>query len=549
MALLGARPVEYKDGGKVPNDKENVLGTNNFALGLITDADPLTLPDNCLSIGTNLVYSRNQLLRRNGTVLYTITKPDSSRILLMFGYTTPVDGLALLRFAATKLYRVASGGGWTEITPSGIAAFSGGDFDPFFVTVGDDRCFAANGVDAIREIKPSTNTYVALGNAPIYKYITTGFNRIVGANLTGGDAFEIGWSGDLNYSEWDSLVDPSAGSTPLVDSPSDTNDDITGLFTIANNIIVMRLHSIWVGVAQPSTTAPFRFYPGLAKVGADCPKGQCLTDYGIAWYSYQDSATYVWNPELGNVPAEKLDISANVARAMKIDAYDPSYVSASYSSDAKTLSILMESPLTSTRIQWDYNFRTKTWLRNTILDVSGIFDVPVPSSVVTIDDLTGTIDSLVGTIDSLGGIVSRSTRFYGRTDGDLHYMTFYHGIVSQSGNIQLTDAGTSFDTTIAYKVLELPLGYMFVNLIRAVVTPWSVGTVTLSYSKDGGLNWTTAKAVTYVSGDLNQPQIIQFKKAIRARTIVFKLTTSDCMCTNNGIYVKAPAGGQPKSSE
>lgn len=546
--LLSRPPSFEKAQSSAPED-ENLLASDNFDQGLITDIDIGRIPPNGLSTATNVSYSKGLVLRRNGTTIYPITKPDANKIMGIYGFYHEGTGIAILRASRNSLYRAGSAG-WTAIAASGIAAFSGSDSDFFNFTAGDNRCFASNnGIDPIREIDLTLYTYKALGNAPRCRYLTAAFNRIIGANLyvpAGiSNPVEIDWSGDRNYGVWDIATDPSAGSTSLVDSPSDTNDDITNLFSTANLLIVPRLKSIWIGIGQPSATAPFRFFSALAKLGADIPRAIDLTDYGLVWFNYQNAAAYAWIPGQGNQPAEKLEFSSKVRRAIKADITDPNYITGSYSSDTRTFSIIISNPNTSAVIFWDFNFVEKKWSRGEYASVCEVDDLDFASSTVSIDELTGTIDALAGTIDSLGGIVSLTTRFLGFTNGELHTQKAYHGYpTSPAVDIKTDDNGTAFTTTIGYKLIEAPVDYLFSNIIRCALTPYSVGTVTLQSSKDDGLTWTTQKTKTFVSGDLNKQFYLQLKKSIRFKRIIWRITTSDCMCANNGFYVKALRAGE-----
>lgn len=547
MADLLSRPVKII-GNPGTLEQEDLIKIEDFLQGLIADADAARIPTNALAVATNATFCRAQVMRRNGLTEYSITKPNSTQINRTFAFYHDGTGITILRITKNTIHRAGSAG-WTEYTPSGIAAFGGSDADPFFCTVGDNRLFVSNnGYDPIREVDPTTATYFALGNAPQYKYITTAFNRVIGAALVdpvGGDvAYQIGWSGDRNYDEWDPLVDLSAGSSPLVDSPSDVNDDLTGLFSYSNILIAPRIKTCWIGIGQPSATKPFNFYAALPDTGADIPRAIQLTNYGLAFYNYLESAAYVWLPTVGSNSRAENITTYKVARALKNSITDPNYVWASYSKDIRKYSIFVADPNTSTVKEWGFNFEYKTWeYAEFELGVSSVNDLDFASSSVTIDELTGDIDSLVGTIQSLSGLVSISTRFFGFQNGDLKFQGDYYGTTDEVDNIVLTDDGEEFTTTLAFKILEAPVEYLFCNLVRATVTPRSTGTVNLEYSKDDGQTWTTAKSVTFVSADLNKANIVQIKKAIRTKRIQWRLTTTDCMCSVTGFYAKGTKGG------
>src|SRR5882672_1530180 len=105
MARLIARPVEKLLQIPTQKEQEALLDTDNFDLGLITDQDPMRIPLNALTQATNLYYSRGRVFRRNGLRDYTLTKPDSGKVMNLFVYFSQIYGLNFLRFSPDKIYR------------------------------------------------------------------------------------------------------------------------------------------------------------------------------------------------------------------------------------------------------------------------------------------------------------------------------------------------------------------------------------------------------------------------------------------------------------
>lgn len=543
---LISRPPSFEQPGSNKPELENLLATDNFNEGLVTDIDIAKIPDNGLSAATNVAYTKKQVFRRNGTTIWPNAKPNANKILGIFGFLHPVSGIVILRATKDSLHRVKISG-WDAFAPDGIAAFSGSDVDYFNFVVGDNRCFVTNsGIDPIREVVPESLTYKALGNAPSYRFITAAFNRIIGANLYVAGApsnpVEVGWSGDRNYGVWDPVSDISSGLTPLVDSPSDTSDDITNIFSTTNLLIVPRVKTIWVGVNQPSATAPFRFVPAL-KVGADIPRAIKLTDYGLVWFNSQTGSAYAWAPGQ-DAKADEIEFSSKVRRAIKADVKRADLITSSYSSDTRTFSIAMSSPSTGEVVIWGYNFLEKCWARDTAVDLCTIADLDFEGASLTIDDLSGPIDDLEGSIDELGQGIAKITRFLGYTDGEIQTYRPYHGYPeSPDSDIKIQDNATSFTTVIGYKLVEAPVDYLFANLVRCAITPYSTGSVSLEYSKNDGKTWTVAKTKTFIEAELKQQFHLQLKRALRFKRIIWRITTSDCMCANNGFYIKALRAG------
>lgn len=530
MARIKAKPVRDAP----PRfQKEEILPeeSKNFLLGLVTDVDPAKIPNEALTSVFNMCYRRGMLLRRNGLTLHS-TKPDSSKILNLYGVEDPTSGAALLRFTSNKIYRYTNTG-WTDVTPSAIAANSGGVYDYFSFTVGDSRPFFANGVDPIREIDLTLDVYKALGNAPSYKYITTAFNRLIGAN-----ADEVGWSGDLNYEEWDPLVDLSAGSTPIVESPSDVNDDITGLFSQSNNLIVPRQRSLWIGSAQASATNPFKFRSAITGIGADCPRAIKLTRHGLIWFNLQNLAVYVWNfsqfdPDGSDIAAP---IRTNLRNAIASNIED---IWATFSWSRNEFSLHSYSDVTSKTTVWTYSFTYKNWTKSEFNSICESQDLAIDGSSVEIDMLTGTIDDLSGTIEALAGISSGANRLMADINGELYIQKEYEGLTNQSADITLTDNGTSFTSEVESKIYESVTNDTFINAHSITLIPYSVGSVSFSYSKDDGQTFSTPKVITFVTADLNKGHKIVKRKAIKADRFLWKIESSDCMFALTSASVKS----------
>lgn len=530
MARLKARPVRDAPSRFV---EEEILPieSQNFLVGLVTDVDPAKIPNEALTSVMNMCYRRGMLMRRNGLTLHS-TKPNTAKILNLYGVKDPTSGAVLLRFTSNKIYRYTNSG-WVEVTPSLIAANSGGNYDYFSLTVGDGRPFFANGIDPIREIDLTAGTYKALGNAPAYKYITTAFNRLIGASSD-----EVGWSGDLNYSEWDPLVDISAGSTPIVESPSDVNDDITGIFSQSNNLIVARQRSLWIGSAQASATNPFKFRSAITGIGADCPRAIKLTRHGLVWYNLQNLAVYVWN--FSQFDPDNSDIAAPIRTDLRnAIASNIEDIWATYSWSRNEFSLHSYSDVTSKTTVWTYSFTYKNWSKSEFNIICEAQDLAIDGSSVEIDMLTGTIDALSGTIEALGGISSGANRLMADINGELYIQKEYEGLTNQSADISTTDNGTSFSCNVKSKVYESVSNDTFVNSQSITLIPYSAGTVNFSYSKDEGQTFSTPKAVIFTASDLNKAHKVTKRKAVKTDRLLWKVESTDCMFSLTSASVKS----------
>lgn len=531
----------------IPNgsgiEQFSIAQADDFLAGLIKDIDPANIPMNALQTISNAIYTRSLLLRRNGLVAYSLTKPNAQKIMSLYVFTNEAQGVNFLRFTPSTIYKATSVG-WEEFTPVS-EVLNGEVTDYFSFTTIDDRGFFSNwGSNSIMELLTASSEYEPLGNAPKYKFITGVNNRIVGAYLndTTNIPYQIGWSGNLNFEEWDPLVDISAGFVSLVDSPSDQSDDITGLFQLASVLCITRQRSIWLATFQPSATDPFNFFVSSPKVGCDTPRTIQAAVDGLIFYNFQSSTVYYYLPSSGLE-----EISGPIKRYLKSLITSPNNLFATFNQDTNSYTLFVENSNNSMVVGFTYNFSLKTWSTETYSNISTCIDLDYASSSLTIDELVGIIDDLEGTIDELGGLVANSNRFFGYQTGELSTQPFFFGFRDQESNIVLDDEGEEFETVLDSKTLTLPINNQYINIIELTVTPYSTGSVKLWYSKDEGENWTLAKTKTFVSGNLWKSQLVKMFRMVTCRRIIWRATTTDCMCAVNRFDVQAlPSGPSRK---
>lgn len=522
------------------NHEELSLGSSaDFLSGLITDADPLNIPDNALQNCLNIIYTRGLLLRRNGLLVYPIAKPDSLKIMAVFLFFETKTGVNLLRFTPSSIYRAGSTG-WVQFTPTAVA-LAGTNIDYFQFTVIENRGFFTNdGANVVMEILPATQEYSPLGNSPQAKYITSAFDRVIVASIVDvvDIPYRIQWSGNLNFDEWDPLIDESAGFTDFVDSSSDLSDDITGIYNLASVICITRQRSIWLATHTGSASQPFSFFIDISRVGADTPRTIVLREKGLIFFSFQTSSVLFYTPQ-----NDLVDISIPIKRYLKSQITAIDLIWGTYNYDTECYTLFIGSNSSSTVLGFTYNFLTKTWSIENYLNISATSDLDYPTSSVSIDELLGTISGLSGTIDSLGGLVANSSRFIGDISGNLYTQPVFFAFESQAGDILLDDNGTSFETIIQGKTYQLPIYNQYLNLCRIGVTPFTVGSIVLEYSKDDSHTWTAYKTVTFITGQLFKNQIITGNKLINTRRFTWRIRTTDCMFVCNRFDSQlAPAG-------
>lgn len=511
--------------------------SENFLAGLVTDYDPLNIPENALQYVTNAIILRNKLIRRNGLVAYGIAKPDSNAVLGMYLITTVATGTVLLRFTKSSIYRSTSGG-WVAVTGP---ALLGTDSDYFSLTVADEvPYFANNGANVIYQIDLATNTYAALGDAPKYRFITSAFDRIVGANLSDVTdiPYQVGWSGALNYPEWNPITDLSAGFTPLVDSPSDLSDYITGIYNLTSALCIPRQKSIWLATNLPSATQPFNFYSAVPRLGCDMPKTLVMKIDGIVFYNKLHAGVYSYVPG-----ADPVELTGNVKRNLKVDILAGDDAFAMYDEELDVYSLFITLTGSNVVKCYSYSFQGKFWMYDEYPAITSVSSVTSTASTLTLDELLGTLDSLSGTLDGLGGVSSAATRLIGFGNGDLCSQAIFPALQSQAGLITLTDNSSSFTTTIRGKTFEYNGVDSIYNRLSFQFTPYCTGSITISYSKDNGQTWIALKVLTITLPMLFMSRRVLTMKPVRSDTYIWQVSTSDCMFSLDSFIIDATPVG------
>lgn len=526
MDFKNARPWPQNYRNSFSGLKNTVPGKQKFIenrvnKGMITMLDPADIPPGALQMARNARCRFDITSRRPGTKLLDPLKPDGENILGIFFYKKNSGETFYFRFTRSAIYS-RTGGSWTPYTIGAGGSLAGAITDQYQAAVILDRfVFANNGVDVLQELDTGALTYKALGNAPQYRYITGFFNRVIGANLAGGspDGAQIGWSGDKNIDEWDPLVDETAGSSPLVESPSDLGDFITGVFSFTNVMVVLREQSIWLATKQPIPSNPFNFYTAFPGVGCNCPQSAKITLNGITWADRRSGS--IWHYSPGAAEPERIGLS--IEKTLMDGLTDETQVFAGYDSIQQEYTLCIPQVGSRTVICWTYNFRTRSWVKDEYQGVTCISNADLSSAVTTIDELIGTIDSLIGTIDELSPSQTVvPTRAFGRGDGN---------IILEDDDVT-TDpdffgADGNYETELLSKSFTLPTIDVYIAEIRIELIAKAVGAVRLEFSKDGGKTLTSAFKSFQIPGDkLGKPIILQWTRLVKCRRYAWRLTAT-----------------------
>jgi len=500
--------------------KEQLLAESRINAGMITTIDSVDIPTGALVLALNARCRLDKTSRRPGKTNEAPAKPNSNKILGLVVFKRNDGGTHFIRFTKSSIHRrgVAS---WLNYTAGVGGSLTGADTDYFSTSVIFDTLAFANGVDKIQEVDTVASQYKEVGpNSPKVKYITGFFNRIVGAYRVEGSEpngpVSIVWCADGDRTKWPNDVTPdiSCGQSSLVESPSDLSDFITGVFGGPSLLLIPREKSIWAASKQPSASFPFNAFTALPGIGSDCPRSIRVIPGGLAWLDTRTAQIWAW--QVGAPPEEiGTPIFSDVIKGIS----DPSQVLGSYDTTEGEYSIVIPIAGTTVVRVWTHNRKnpTKPWVYDEIDLLSLIADVDSPfSTVLSFDELVGTFDQLTGTFDQLAltGPPGKAARYYGYTNGEIY----------QEDHNSDTDVGVPFSTDIQSKDFKAPSETTYFSRIRVEYKATLEGSITLSYSKDGGESWVVSKVVNTV---LNKSRSINHIRVVSAKQIRWRITASN----------------------
>lgn len=487
--------------------------------GMVTSVDPHVLPDDVLTLAVNVRVRYDKTLRRDGLTTLGDIIGEVDKQFIGFGEFKSNAGIIhLYAFTSTNVYeltesppgtfiwtKLATGGSIAGVRVQGITFFN--DF------------YFSNAVDPIQKVDSLAQTYDAIPGAPALKYITGFFNRIVGINRegSGADPTLVQWSADAKGDEWDPGIDQSAGSAPLIDSPSDRSDFGTGIFAFDNIIVVLRERSIWLGNKQPIAALPFNFYTQVPGQGCDAPYSAQIFRSSIFFADTRTKGIYIY--QVGAREVERISLGIEDEFFRNVD--NPEDIFSSIDTTNNEYIIGQKLAGTNTVRIWIFNILNQAWSYDIVEDVNALGSTEIENTALPINALVGTIDGLSGTIDELvSTISSKPNILLGGTTGLVR--SYLEG--------QLEDADTlastiTFESNITSKDFAIfDQDEVFFKQLRVDVIALSLVELTLEYSVNGGKSWKLAKTVTFQPDQFNS-QRINFKKNILSTSLRWRLTT------------------------
>lgn len=518
--------------GKIVDVDTKIIRETRIYEGMISSIDSADIPTSALQLAQNCRSRFDRMERRSGTARFSPTAADVNPVLSIY-YFKEYDGTEhTIRFTPSSIFELGVGV-WVAFAAGAGGVLSGGATDRFRVITAFNRVFFANGVDPVQEIDVAANTYKGYGNAPTWKYITAFADRVFGANLVastvGVDAppnpVYIGWSGAQGTTggidEWDPAVEETSGRQPLLESPGDLSDEITGMFAFTNYLVVLRERSVWLGTKQAIPTLPVRFFAAWPGFGCDCPNSAQVCEQSLIWLDTRTRT--VWQYPPNGTPTR---IGANIEEQILEGLSDPSQVFSGYDPIENEYYVGYKLQSNNFSRIWVYNMRTQSWTYDEIWLASCMTSVPLASGGgTTIDALAGTIDELTGTINGLSGFSSSFQALeFGRSDGDIVLAD------ATIGTDFLDAAGATvtfgFQTLMDSKDFEQDVRDGAIVCVRIEVQATIGGSFAVLYRKNND-EWQLYRYTFFVASDMKKPRIFNFKKNLRARRFAFRIFSDE----------------------
>jgi hypothetical protein len=453
--------------------------------------------------------------RRGGYPNY-ITKPDSSDIMRMVSFHGEQNANRVVRVANGAMHVASTTAAWVSMTGTPYSIFQRTDHAQLL-----GNLYLANPELKILQLDFQDISYAPILNrdlsksseAPVCRYITAFGDRLIAAYIhsptDGVLPFGLQWSINADPRDWTGV---GSGSENLIQSPSDTGDEITGIFGFSSIAVIFRERSIWHISRQPFSIAPFRFDAVITNQGCDMPWSiaRVSDEQGrTTGFIYGDKRTNgIFSYTPGSRPV-RLPASTNIEDVLFTGLTDPARCVGAY--DPKFQEYHYGYPTASQPSTDLANFRVFSLKNNSVVTDDGpactsidvVTDIGAP---VMIDDLVSSIDSQVGTIEDLGGVFIFETIV---VKGDT------------AGQSIKEDLGTTGSHTFTWTSQDLGSisRRRTLKMMTMAMSASSSGNVILQWSKDNS-TWTTIKTIADASALVK----IGFKKQVTGDIIYWRVT-------------------------
>lgn len=495
---------------KIPVDQ---IGVEDMLGGMVTTRARTQQPPNSGLVVRNARVRDYWLGRRPGTADY-ITKPDSNPVLKVLTVYLPGNRRFLVRVTDSSMYSAQSIDGWQTLTGSGLTGSARMTHVQFL-----GYLFLAGAHHRIMKVDLDANTYEEIEGAPRARFITSFADRVVAANIlpeTTG-ATKIQWSGNAEPFEWDPLENESAGEENLISSPSDTGDDISGIFALTEQMVILRERSFWIATRQPIAYAPFRFTPLSTNQGCDLPYSACRVENGVIWADYRTKAVWYWVP--GGGPQR---LSEPIDDVLYEDLANLTWAEGAYDPFNREYHLGLSTSPSSNELTkiWVFNFETASWTYDDSPTVTTIGQVAGLDSVVMIDDLVGTIDAQNPTPDGViddwetAGVITTGV-LKGTSTGEVLHQSYDYDNDWDDTAFEFEFQSPNVGSSLYRRTIQ--------DLMVTVEAPVS-GSATLEESNDE-TTWKNQKVVT-ITGSTAQQRIGLPRRQISGNELYWRIKTS-----------------------
>ena len=464
----------------MPDDPrfDRVIEIDDVTGGVVTSLPRNKRPTSSFYVGNNLRMEGDEewLGRKEGTSSLG-DKVDTSPVLLLMSLIDENGNVNILRITQSSIYLSYGNEDWFEISQS----FLSGAAAPFDGTFFLGNVYLVNGRDHVIEVNLKTKTAIELTDSPkACTHIENYGDRIIIAREA-----EVFWCANSVPSDFSS---ESAGSEPLVQGAGELSNAITGLHSIADQLVILRRDSIWHASRQPFAEAPFRFDRIINELGCDLPYSSAKFPGGIIYADARSKAVYAY--ALGSFPQK---LSDNVRGDMFGPVAHRRWIRGIYipARGCYVLGLPGSTSVGWITSLWKYYYKKGAWLHDDVKRVSTVGALHL-DDVVFIDDLVGSIKDLDGVIDELSTSpeIRPDNIALGLSYGEVIYYdedsdTEWDG-TSVEGTIQ------SHDLCALHRESSLKTVGLDVETIRA-------GSLTVEHGNEDGL-WRNSKTVNLTVG-------------------------------------------------
>lgn len=381
----------------------------------VTDGMNIALPRSEVTPGSFLL-ARNArvtskgIRRRGGTEQYQ-TKPDSDPVLAIVGIVNTDEIAKLIRITPSTAHYSLDGAAFVEYDNTGATTEMDGTMRRPECAIYLDDLYIA-GFSELLRIEEASGTIAPVSSGPGQaKFIANFADRIILGNFD-GEPYKLKWSANADPTDW---TDSSSGEENLVQGQEGLGDSITGLFSVEDELVILRRGSIWVGSRQPFADNPFRFAPLISKIGCDLPHSAVRVPGGVIFADRTTNGVYFY--ERGRFP-EKLNNS--LGEELFNDIALSEWVQASFDPENLTYVLGITQTGGSMLMEkfWYYRILEKAWTFD---------DGPAAQCLsffafregLAIDSLPLTIDDLSGSIDDLATFSLATRQYRGLESGEI----------------------------------------------------------------------------------------------------------------------------------